>query len=1112
MREGSRTMRGHAWLFRFIVGCMLVGNVATTAEEPLLPRIEPAAEFVNPWQDDAELHTVQFVGNRLGWAVGEHGVIWHTQDGGATWQLQSSGVNCALRSICFLTDRMGWIAGGGTEPYTQVPFGVILFTMNGGESWQLLDVALKNVDQQAGSGNRSTRPPTKAVTGKPNNQRLTNLYGMRFFSRDEGVVIGQATDEHPTGILVTEDGGRTWRDVPGPENSGWHAADFADVTLGVVAGARGTMGRVIDGNFVPSRVSTSGLRGLRDLTVQRDGTGWLVGDGGLVLTTENAGLVWQAPLSPLNEGVRETFDFRGVCCRGKKVWIVGQPGSVVWHSSDGGKTWQRQQTGQSLPLSDIAFSSDTTGCAIGALGTILQTTDGGKTWNAARGAGRRLAMMSWHARSAQVSLNRVAQLSGEWGYRSQTAIVSREDIGETGSAAQNLDARLTEAVTTAGGSAAQVAWQFPLTIPGLDRDSERLIADWNRRTENRLKETLLGHLVGQLRMWRPSVLVLDQPPALRSTTRYDPDALNTATDDALTRLVYQAALESVEQAADVTRFLDQRELAYLEPWRVQKVFVRLPPGSTGQVNLDPHEYLSRRGQSIQMAAADANGRLFGKSDTRPLREAYRLITRAGTDSPSIATGSDFFSGLAIPPGSDARRELLPVDAAAYETAKLAAQKQRNFAAVVDKYLGDTLVSSQLIGQLNESVRGLSAEQSAQQMSQLAEAYLTKGDWELAELAFSELVEKHPDDPRSWQALQWLMQSWGSQEMIWRRVKKSAVGGQRLTTDARDAANRIEQAAAKLQQQSQKNRPSIVPAGGVLPLDEKQASLSGNSRTEHKRVEEAFQFWHDRALDTSHKLELRAPALFATHNTQFSLAALHRHKLDHRRADEIYRRQANATSQSPWTLAAESELGLSNPGAIPVRPEFMCRRTEQRPVLDGILSDPCWQIAHDLPLTATPDERLAKEEFPFAMVCYDAEHLYFAASFPRVKGTRADLPKSGTRKHDDDLTPFDRINLFLDVDRDYATFYNLAVDQRGCTAESCWQDASWNPRWFVAADGDETHWRFEVAIPLAELTPHTPGSKEIWNVGIVRTIPAVGTQSWTHPAGSRAETFGWLRFE
>src|SRR5690606_13949761 len=70
------------------------------------------ATSVPPLLDDAGLHDVQFVGQRRGWAVGDRGVIWRTDDGGESWQRLASGVDCPLRSVCFLTDRVGWVVGG----------------------------------------------------------------------------------------------------------------------------------------------------------------------------------------------------------------------------------------------------------------------------------------------------------------------------------------------------------------------------------------------------------------------------------------------------------------------------------------------------------------------------------------------------------------------------------------------------------------------------------------------------------------------------------------------------------------------------------------------------------------------------------------------------------------------------------------------------------------------------------------------------------------------------------------------------------------------------------------------------------------------------------------
>ena len=87
-----------------------------------------SAEVSHPWHDDAALHAVQFVGSRTGWAVGDHGVVWRTEDSGQTWSLQKTPTDASLHGVCFLTNQIGWVVGSGTQPFTGLGYGVILKT------------------------------------------------------------------------------------------------------------------------------------------------------------------------------------------------------------------------------------------------------------------------------------------------------------------------------------------------------------------------------------------------------------------------------------------------------------------------------------------------------------------------------------------------------------------------------------------------------------------------------------------------------------------------------------------------------------------------------------------------------------------------------------------------------------------------------------------------------------------------------------------------------------------------------------------------------------------------------------------------------------------------
>ncbi len=78
---------------------------------------------------DVALNAVFSLDQRV-WAVGDRGLIVHSEDGGRTWDAQTSRTEARLFSITFHADgQQGWAAGDG---------GTILKTVDGGKTWQAI--------------------------------------------------------------------------------------------------------------------------------------------------------------------------------------------------------------------------------------------------------------------------------------------------------------------------------------------------------------------------------------------------------------------------------------------------------------------------------------------------------------------------------------------------------------------------------------------------------------------------------------------------------------------------------------------------------------------------------------------------------------------------------------------------------------------------------------------------------------------------------------------------------------------------------------------------------------------------------------------------------------
>ncbi len=231
----------------------------------------------------------------------------------------------------------------------------------------------------------------------------------------------------------------------------------------------------------------------------------------------------------------------------------------------------------------------------------------------------------------------------------------------------------------------------------------------------------------------------------------------------------------------------------------------------------------------------------------------------------------------------------------------------------------------------------------------------------------------------------------------------------------------------------------------------------------------------------------------------------------RDAERYYHRLSSSPVPSDWERCAQAELWLPHGRGLPPKTTYVCQQAAARPSLDGQLNDDIWQTAEHLVLSSAQHD---DSTWPAAaMLTYDDQFLYLAVSCHKVPG-RNYAATPGPRPRDPDLTEQDRVDLYLDLDRDYTSFYRLTVDHRGWTGESCMGDAHWNPTWYVASDATADDWTIEAAIPLHELASTNPSRNDAWVIGVQRIAPGVGIQSFTKPAAvdPRGEGFALLMFQ
>jgi photosystem II stability/assembly factor-like uncharacterized protein len=283
-----------------------------------------------------------FAGDQEAWMVGELGRIFHTADGGTSWQRQNASTKRPFLAISCVGPGHAWVAGKE---------GIVYETRDSGASWKKVDTgsarhvfALQFANERRGHGvgDYGTMVHTEnggeswTVDRVPSHVVLpelaldmgvepgdVNLYGLSYGSADRVWTVGEFGT-----IMASTNGGLTWEQQRGPFESTLFGVHFIDA-----------------------------LRG------------WAVGIDSVILRTEDGGVTWEVEPPPVRQ--RSFYD---VVIDGQHGWIVGDSGTVL-RSSDGGASWRLHPLPIELAanwIRSVSLTGNGAGLAVGADGLIFQ--------------------------------------------------------------------------------------------------------------------------------------------------------------------------------------------------------------------------------------------------------------------------------------------------------------------------------------------------------------------------------------------------------------------------------------------------------------------------------------------------------------------------------------------------------------------------------------------------------------------------------------------------------------------------------------------------------------------------------------------------------------------
>lgn len=269
-------------------------------------------------------------------AVSER-LLLTSANAGANWSLQPSRDDFRIEALAFSTPDTLW---GAAWDHGATFLGS---SSDGGATWK------------------------QALTLRPGPAAIGDI---AFFDENFGIAVG-AFDLKSL-ILTTRDGGRSWHlqllESESPDPVLRRVAFLSKSEIWVVGGSSIYVSRNGGSDWDGFRPENTIF--LNDIAITRSGI-FVVGGWGTMLRSQDDGETWSKIqlMEPLASRFLWSITFRDA----SRAWVAGEKGTIA-STSDGGQTWQIDETGRHEFIRDIKVIGDKV-FAVGDNGTILQRVE-----------------------------------------------------------------------------------------------------------------------------------------------------------------------------------------------------------------------------------------------------------------------------------------------------------------------------------------------------------------------------------------------------------------------------------------------------------------------------------------------------------------------------------------------------------------------------------------------------------------------------------------------------------------------------------------------------------------------------------------------------------------